>query len=97
MLQVITPRYTLSKYHNKSVHVPTEQERIGELVPRALYEWKDALLAEMYADTQDALRQALADSDTEQGRTLVHRLQNISEMRREIAKGIGERILTPRK
>ena len=97
VLQVITPRYTLSKYHNKSVHVPTEQERIGELVPRALYEWKDALLAEMYADTQEALRQALADSDTEQGRTLVHRLQNISEMRREIAKGIGERILTPRK
>lgn len=97
VLDVITPRYTLSKYHTKNVHVATEQERLGELVPRALYEWKDALLAELYRKTQDSLRQAAASGDTSQTETLIRQLQNISEMRREVAKAIGERIVTPHK
>ena len=97
VLEVITPRYTLSKYHTKNVHIVSEQERIGELLPRALYEWKDALLAEMYRTTQEALRQAAASVDSSDVETLIRKLQQISEVRRVLAKDIGERIVTPRK
>lgn len=97
VLSVITPKYTLSKYHNKNVHVPTEQERLSDLVPRALYEWKDALLADLYRKTQDELRDKTAAADNSGIEELIKRLQQISDLRRQVAKTIGERIVTPRK
>lgn len=93
VLKTITPRYTLSKYHSKNVHVATERERLGELIPRAIFEWKDALLAQIYTDTQKQLTQT--DSSSSDFTDLIKKLQQISDIRREVAKNIGERIITP--
>lgn len=95
-LEVIIPRYSLSKYHNKNVHVATELERLPELLPRALYEWKDALMAQAYKETQAALKQEAASGDSLKIESLVRKLQQISDFRRELAKTLGERIINPR-
>ena len=97
VLHVITPKYTLSKYHSKNVHVETEAERLAELVPRAIIEWKDALLANRYKMTQAQLQNAAATDDMKTMADLMQQLQEISALRCEVAKSIGERIVTPRR
>lgn len=97
VLNVITPRYTLSKYHSKNVHLETEQERIEDLVPRAIFEWKDALLLEQYKEVQEHLRRASTEGDSSKLEELLLRLKQIADLRCQVAKSIGERILTPRK
>ncbi|MCM1005053.1 MAG: DNA primase [Prevotella sp.] len=95
-LQTITPRYTLSKYHSKNSPVTPERERLSELVPRAIFEWKDSLLAGIFADTQKELAEASALRDMDKISLLIRKLQQISDIRKEVAKNIGERIITPR-
>lgn len=97
VLDVITPKYKLSKYHFKTANIRTERERIDELLPRAILEWKDALLYELFGKTQEQLQQAAQTNDPAQIDPLILKLQQISESRREVAKNIGERIITPRK
>lgn len=96
VLKTITPKYTLSKYHSKSVHVSSERERLTDLVPRAIFEWKDAILSGMFADTQRQISAATLANDSDKIDELVVKLQQISNIRREISKNIGERIITPR-
>lgn len=95
VLNTITPRYTLSKYHFKNVHVATERERLADLLPRAIFEWKDALLADMFAKTRQELAAAVAVADQTAMNRHLKMLQQITDLRREVAKNIGERIITP--
>lgn len=97
VLAFITPRYTLSKYHSKNVHIETEAERLTELVPRAICEWKDAILAVRYRQTQAELKEASTQGDLSRLEQLMEELKNIADLRREIAKTIGERILSPKR
>lgn len=97
VLELITPRYTLSKYHSKNVHIETEAERLTELVPRAICEWKDAILALRYRRTQSELKEATTLGDIPRSEQLIADLKNIADLRREIAKSIGERILSPKR
>ncbi len=96
VLGVITPRYTLSKYHSKNVHIATDAERIGELVPRAINELKDVLLTCSCDKVQEELRAAAGAGDTDKINTLILKLQQISNKRCALARTIGERIVTPR-
>lgn len=97
VLNVITPRYTLSKYHYKNVHLETEQERIVDLLLRAINEWKDAVLSEQYKAVQEQIRLASATRDIQKTDELLMKLKQISELRCMVAKSIGERIVTPRR
>lgn len=97
VLTVITPRYTLSKYHSKNVHIESESERLLDLVPRALCEWKDALLARRYRTVQIQLNDAARAGDSDKLRPLMESLKEIADLRCQVAKSIGERILTPRR
>ncbi|MCM1318975.1 MAG: DNA primase [Muribaculaceae bacterium] len=96
VLKTITPKYTLSKYHSKNVHVASERERLTDLVPRAIFEWKDAILSGMFTDIQKQIAAAAVAKDNVALEQLIMKLQQISNIRREIAKNIGERIITPR-
>ncbi|MDE7396856.1 MAG: toprim domain-containing protein, partial [Muribaculum sp.] len=43
-LELVPETHILSKYHTKYAHIPTDAERVADLVPRAIYELKDAVL-----------------------------------------------------
>lgn len=95
-LKVITPRYKLSRYHAKTVKVQLEEDRIEELIPRAISEWKDGILATRFADVQEELRAATLAGDTDKAIDCMSRLKEITELRSAVAKTIGERIVLPR-
>jgi cobalamin biosynthesis Mg chelatase CobN len=94
-LKAITPIYKLSKYHSKMVKVPSEEDLISDLVPRAISEWKDGLLLMRYKDLQQQLKEASQAQDTKKMELIIEELQGISELRRLVAKTIGDRIVSP--
>lgn len=95
-LDVITPRYKLSTYHAKATKIVLEEDRIDELIPRAISEWKDGLLEARFRTTQKSLREASEKGDAETIMKCMAQLQEISALRRQVAKTIGERIVAPR-
>lgn len=95
-LDLITERYQLSKYHAKNTKIESELEKLSELLPRAISEWKDGILAVKFKKIQDDIKNATISGETEKIRMLMEQLQEISKMRCEFAKHIGERIISPK-
>lgn len=97
--ELIAERYVLSKIHTKYARVETERDRLPELVTRAVYELKDAILVcrarAVRADIK-ALSQQQAP-DMERLRELMARAIEIDRLKGEFAKALGDRIISPRK
>lgn len=92
---LVVERHILSKVHTKYAKVETEQELLGELVPRALHELKDAILWTRLLDARKEL--AACASDYESAIALMQRMKEIENARSELAKLIGDRVIVPRK
>ncbi|MCM1254765.1 MAG: DNA primase [Duncaniella sp.] len=92
---LVVERHILSKVHTKYAKVETEQELLGELVPRALHELKDAILWTRLEDTRMKLRECASDYD--RAIRLMAQMKEIEATRSELAKLIGDRVIAPRK
>lgn len=86
--------YTLSKYHSQNVHVDTEAERLGSLVPHSIMQWRNAILGERIADVQ---RQLTQQPEEALQRSLMQQLTELYKMRAEISSFIGDRVVAPRR
>jgi DNA primase len=89
--RLISSPYVLSKYHKKTGNIENEADKLTELIPRAIMEWKDGILAEELIALKDKIR--LSDND-ENTIALMKQFNDYVELRRELAKMIGDRILT---
>lgn len=96
---LVNERYTLSKVHSKYAKVATEQERLTELVPRAIFEWKNAILDCRIIDIQLRLKEITAQASPDLNLTQSLMQQNIEliNIKRELAKILGDRIIAPKK
>lgn len=92
---LVVERHILSKVHTKYAKVATEQELLGELVPRTLHELKDAILCTRLLDVRDEIKAYASDYD--RVLDLMKQMQDIELARSELAKLIGDRVIAPRK
>lgn len=92
---LVVDRHILSKVHTKYAKVDTEQDLLGELVPRALHELKDAILWTRLTDVRRRMAACAADYDS--AIALMREIQEIESARSELAKLIGDRVIAPRK
>lgn len=92
---LVIERHILSKVHTKYAKVDTEQDLLGELVPRALHELKDAILWTRLQDARSRL--AACGADYDRSIELMKEMQEIENARSELAKLIGDRVIVPRK
>ena len=93
--ELVVERHILSKVHTKYAKVDTEQDLLGELVPRTLHELKDAILWARLDDARRELRECAGDYD--RALQLMARMKEIETTRSELAKLIGDRVIAPRK
>lgn len=93
-LELVPETHILSKYHTKYAHIPTDAERVAELVPRAIYELKDALLVGRLKSLTGQLRQT---TDTDTILSLMNSQKEIMLLRSELAKYLGERTIVVRR
>lgn len=96
--ELVADRYVLSKIHTKYAKIETERERLTELVPRALFELKDAILhcrlRKLKAQLKEASSAPVTDPDRITG--LMEQVLELTRLKGEFAKYLGDRIISPR-
>ncbi len=94
--ELVVETHILSKVHTKYARVATEREQLAELVPRALYELKDAIIRVEIRALMDRLK-TLPPDDFEALRGVMLQLKALEEKKKEVSKLIGDRVVAPRK
>lgn len=87
----ISDKYELSKIHIKYQSIAGEEERLKDLVPRALYELKDAIIAQEIRKIQITLKHS-----PEKAEQLICELKGLYELKSRLARELGERTVIPR-
>lgn len=92
ILNLVTEKHQLSKLHTKYAKIETEFDRLNELIPNALGNWKNAIL-----DIQiEALLSEIGKTANE-SRTieLMVQLNELKSLQSKFAKLLGERVIIP--
>ena len=74
----------LSKIHSQFAVILDERDKLLDLVPERLYNWKNAILVQRI----NQLKLEIAQADAEQ-------LQDLYKIRHELAAFIGDRVVNP--
>ncbi len=96
-MELVAERHVLSKVFTKYTHIVTDDERLPDIVPRAVVEYKDAMLEWQIQQLNRELKEASAgDADEQHYMQLMARLSELHALRRDMATYLGERIILPR-
>ncbi len=97
-IELAASKYQLSKYHFKYTRPETESDKLGDLLPRAIYGIKNAHLLcekhELQARLDELSKQN--PSDSEGIRQIMVKITELDQLRREYALNLGERVVTPK-
>lgn len=91
----VIDRHTLSKYHSKFAKIETERDRLPELLPRCIFELRDAILQKQISTLHEQIAQCSNQIDV--ANVLIEQLMEKMKVRAEFARFLGDRIITPRK
>ncbi len=91
--EMINDRYQLSKYHSKSQKIVTDEERLHELVPHQIIDFKLAILEEEMKHTLQALSKPEVTQDTNKCLEIMAHYKELSELLKEMAKRAGDRVV----
>ena len=83
------------RFEQMASSVP-EYERLIDLIPRAMTEWRQGIIRGRIEELMVSLRQAQSDGDTERLETIMKEISGLHRKQAKIAKGIGERVISPR-
>ena len=90
---LVTEKYTLSKVHSKIKRVESDAERLVELVPRVVFEFKNMLILDMI---KQKLLQMKAANDAKNNALVDEIMQEMSQLevvKKQLSKTLGERII----
>lgn len=94
--EMASSKHKLSKVHSKYAHVESERERLEELLPRAIYALKDAMLQCDIRRKRDQLKQISATGDMEAIKQIMIELASLDNLRRDYAQKLGDRVVLPK-
>ena len=81
----------LSKIHTQYATIVEERDKLVYLVPEQLYNWKNALLIMHIND----VKAQIAHADASQLPQLLEQLQELYQVRHQLAAIIGDRVVNP--
>jgi DNA primase len=90
---LISEKYTLSKIHSKVKKIETDAERLIELVPRLVYEFKNSLILEMIKQKLLELKTANDAKDNENVDRIMLEMKQMEGVKKQLSKSLGERII----
>ena len=89
---LIYEKYQLSRIHTKYNNLPAETDKLTKLIPEAIYNWKSALILCQIKD----LQKQIATMQEQQQEEALIRLQELFNLRSELAKYLGDRVVNPK-
>ena len=82
----------LSKIHTQFTVIVEERDRLINLVPERIFNWKNALLVLKINDT----KKQIAKASPEELPQLMEYLQKLYDLRHQLAAVIGDRVVNPK-
>ncbi|WP_277112771.1 DNA primase [Bacteroides stercorirosoris] len=93
--ELIADRYQLSKYHSKAQRLITDEERLFELVPTLMINFKYAIVSEELKHMMFALQDPAVANDNEKCNALMQRYSELRSVQSVMAKRLGDRVVLP--
>lgn len=91
---LVSDKYPLSKIHSKLKKIEEEIDRLVELVPYEVLNYKDAVLKKRMDDLNYQIKSAQEQNDTEKATRLISELSLLwQDSKKLLAKHLGERII----
>lgn len=94
--EMASSKHKLSKIHSKYSHVESERERLFDLLPRAIYALKDAMLQCDIRQKREQLEEIARSGDMERVREIMLELASLSGLQRDYAQKLGDRVVLPK-
>lgn len=92
-VNLINEKYTLSKYHTKNQKIVTDDERLLELVPHLMIDFKHAIVEEELKHTLQALQNPENAKDEKKCMAIMKHYKELSEVQKIMAKRLGDRVV----
>ncbi len=86
-------QYVLSKYHSKAQKIATDEERLIELVPRLLIDFKLSIANEELNHLLRQLANPAISKDEQQVNEILNRYQSLNQIRNKMAQYAGDRVV----
>jgi DNA primase len=90
---LISEKYTLSKIHSKIKKLETDQERLIELVPRVVFEFKNSIILDVIKKKLMQMKAANDSKDKELLNALMQEITELEVIKKQLSKKLGERII----
>ena len=91
--ELASDRYQLSKYHSKTQKLVTDEERLYEMVPMLMINFKNAIVAEELKHIMYALQDPSIANDNAQCDAVMQRYKELKEIQNLMAKRLGDRVV----
>ena len=92
-VDLISDRYQLSKYHSKGQKIVTDEERLYELIPRLLLDFKLSIVEEEMKNTLQALTNPEIANDPQRCMEIMKRYKELQETQSVMAQHAGDRVV----
>ena len=88
-------KYQLSKYHTKNQKIPSEDERLMELVPHLITDFKLSIVDEELKQILMKLRDPKILQSQEEYMAIMKHFKEVKEIESALARQRGDRVITP--
>lgn len=90
---LVTEKYTLSKVHSKIKKIETDSERLIELIPRVIFEFKNSLIIDQIRQKLREMKNASDLKNETRINELMQELAVLEGFKKQLSKTLGERII----
>lgn len=95
-VDLVSEKYQLSKIHTKFQTIESEKEKLADLIPRALFELKDAITSLNIKHIREEIKKTAKEKNPERTTQLMSELNGLYALKAALAKQLGERIVSPK-
>ena len=92
-IDLTNDRHQLSKIHTKYQVIERDIDRLNTLIPRAVFELKDAILMRRIETLRNAMREKQATLSSDEILHIMQQIAQYMEVRKNLALYLGERIV----
>lgn len=93
--EMVSDRYQLSKYHSKGQRIITDEERLYELVPRLLIDFKISIVEEEMKHTLQALSKPDIYNDPQKCQEIMEHYKDLQKVQIPMLQKAGDRVVLP--
>jgi DNA primase len=90
---LIVEKYQLSKIHEKLKKTESEQERLKEIVPRVMYEYKNSIVLDTIKQKLKELKIATEERDDDKINRIMRQMSTLELIKKELSNSLGKRII----